>query len=73
MDKLTGESGNQAVRARDVQRDHECAAVSWWWQRSVIYQIYPRSFADSNGGRGGGVRVRVQQQWVERLDIRSDS
>ncbi|MDT5208786.1 MAG: oligo,6-glucosidase, partial [Mycobacterium sp.] len=34
-----------------------------WWKSAVVYQIYPRSFADSNGdgfGDLGGI--------IERLD-----
>ena len=28
---------------------HEAKAGSQWWRSGVIYQIYPRSFADANG------------------------
>jgi alpha-glucosidase len=34
-----------------------------WWQRGVVYQVYPRSFADSNGdgiGDLGGILRRVE-------------
>ena len=41
---MTGENGG--VDARDVE----------WWRDAVVYQIYPRSFADGNGDGVGDLR-----------------
>ena len=38
-----------------------------WWQRGVIYQIYPRSFMDSNGDGVGDL-----QGIIDRLDYLND-
>ena len=35
----------ESVESADVSSD----AVDRWWEGAVIYQIYPRSFADANG------------------------
>ena len=39
-----------------------------WWQESVVYQIYPRSFADASGDGVGdleGLRARLEHlQWL---------
>ena len=35
--------------------------VAAWWQRGVIYQIYPRSFQDANGDGVGDLRGIIQR------------
>ncbi|HEY8507430.1 MAG TPA: alpha-amylase family glycosyl hydrolase [Steroidobacteraceae bacterium] len=43
-------------------RDEETgAAIPGWWQRGVIYEIYPRSFQDSNGDGIGDLRGLISR------------
>jgi alpha-glucosidase len=41
-----------------------------WWQRGVIYQIYPRSFQDSNGdGVGDLAGIEARLDYVASLGV----
>ena len=35
---------------------HKATRGSEWWRSGVIYQIYPRSFADANGDGIGDLK-----------------
>src|SRR3954465_14492284 len=65
----SGGHASQAFRGRSMtMRDDASAARSPWWKSAVVYQIYPRSFADSNGDGIGdldGIRRRLDHlQWL---------
>ena len=41
-----------------------------WWQKSVVYQIYPRSFCDSNNDGIGDINgIRSKLGYLEKLGI----
>ena len=47
-----------------------CSAADAWWRGAVIYQIYPRSFADSNGdGIGDLAGITQKLDYVASLGV----
>ena len=41
-----------------------------WWRTAVVYQVYPRSFADSNGdGIGDIAGVRSRLDYLQELGV----
>ena len=42
-------TANLMTSSMMISRGGEYASTAQWWKSAVVYQIYPRSFADSNG------------------------
>ena len=44
--------------------------MSEWWRNAVIYQIYPRSFQDSNGNGTGDLRgITTRLDYIQALGV----
>ncbi|KTE99037.1 glycoside hydrolase family 13 protein [Lacticaseibacillus paracasei] len=44
--------------------------MTQWWQRTVIYQVYPQSFQDSNGDGIGDLKGLIQRlDYLQKLGI----
>ena len=56
--------------AEQVSNDRSVATASPWWKGAAIYQIYPRSFADSNGdGIGDLPGITARLDYVASLGV----
>ena len=56
--------------ADDVERSAASATAAPWWKGAAIYQIYPRSFADSNGdGIGDLPGITAHLEYVAQLGV----
>lgn len=54
----------------DMMKDMNQTNSDKWWKRAVIYQIYPRSFADSNGDGIGDLQgIIAKLDYLEELGI----
>ena len=41
-----------------------------WWQEAVVYQIYPKSFQDSNGDGIGALRgIMKRMDYLKELGV----
>jgi alpha-glucosidase len=53
-----------------MTRGLRCAPRDAWWKNGIVYQIYPRSFQDSNGdGIGDLPGIRSRLDYLEDLGV----
>jgi alpha-glucosidase len=66
----TGQKARAARRAGDKSRRATASGKTPWWQHTVFYEIYPRSFQDSNGDGVGDLNgITSRLDYLSTLGI----
>lgn len=57
------------MQSSELPQAYQCRFPNWW-RHAVIYQIYPRSFADADGNGVGDLRgIRDRMTYLARLGV----
>lgn len=59
-----------ACNNAEPQPDESAHSEKKWWKEAIIYQIYPRSFKDTNGDGVGDLRGIIEQlDYIQSLGV----
>ena len=68
--KHAGDSTGPRTVARRKPENEDDGGARDWWRNAVIYQIYPRSFQDSNGSGTGDLRgITNRMDYIKGLGV----
>src|SRR5580700_8373955 len=73
IDQTVAQQGNGAAKSEQIV--HSAATLvngyePMWWKEAVVYQIYPRSFQDSNGDGIGDLNgITEHLDYLKKLGV----
>ena len=65
-----GNPVNKQMSDNKMDNDSSKTNERKWWKEAVVYQVYPRSFKDSNGDGIGDLKGMISKlDYIKRLGI----